>query len=130
MSDQDTIAKLTEQLASLTGSAAGGGWNQPAANANPASAITAVSIPIKVDTPMGSVRAYLELPGEVGQNPQTLMNAIQGLVSAGYPVDAWQPKSSGDWRNSGGNSGGGWNNDGGYRRGGGGYGGGFRRGNY
>ena len=86
--------------------------------------ITGISIPVKIDTPLGSVRVDLHLPAECGQSPQALLGAIQALSQAGYPVDAWQRKDSGWGGGSSGGGGGGYGNRGGY--GGGGYGGGRR----
>lgn len=99
--------------------AAAGGWQPQQPAQLP---ITGISIPVKVDTPLGSVRVDLHLPAECGQSPQALLSAIQALANAGYPVDAWQRKESG-WGGGGGSrdGGGGWGNrSGGY---GGGYGG-------
>lgn len=106
--------------------AAAGGWTQPQPTAG--LPITGISIPVKIETPIGSVRVDLHLPAECGQSPQALLGAIQALANAGYPVDAWQPRDSGGgWGNGGGNSGGGWggNRGGGYNRGG--FGGGYGR---
>lgn len=102
---------------------AAAGWAQPQPATLP---ITGISIPVKVETPIGSVRVDLHLPAECGQSPQALLGAIQALSNAGYPVDAWQPRDSGGggWGNSGGNSGGGWGGNRGYGNRGG-YGGGY-----
>lgn len=112
----DMLQALQALLAQQQQPAQAGGWaqQQPAALQ-----ITGISIPIKVETPMGSVRVDLHLPAECGQSPQAIMGAIQALATAGYPVDAWQPKSQG-WGGGGGNSGGGWGSSGGggYNRGG------------
>ena len=85
----------------------------------PALPITGISVPVKIDTPIGSVRVDIHLPAECGQSGQAIQNAIQALANAGLPVDAWQP------RNDGGGYGGGYNRGGygggGYNRGGGGY---------
>lgn len=96
-----------------------GGWAQPQSAALP---ITGISVPVKIETPIGSVRVDLHLPAECGQSPQALLGAIQLLANAGYPVDAWQPRDNsngGGWGNNGGGSGG-WGNrgGGGYNRGG------------
>lgn len=104
--------------------AAAGGWQQPQPAQLP---ITGISIPVKIDTPLGSVRVDLHLPAECGQSPQALLGAIQALSQAGYPVDAWQRKESGWGGGSSGGyggGGGGYGNRGGY--GGGGYSGGRR----
>ena len=89
------------------------GWAPPVPAA-PSLPITGISIPVKVDTPLGSVRVDLHLPAECGQSQQALMSAIQALANAGYPVDAWQKKESG-W---GGGGGWGGNSGGGFSRGG------------
>ncbi len=107
---QSLLAQAQQQPINAT---AAGGWAQP----QPAAAlpITGISIPVKVETPIGSVRVDLHLPAECGQSPQALLGAIQALANAGYPVDAWKPKEQQGW---GGNvnsygSGGGWNRGGG-----------------
>jgi uncharacterized membrane protein YgcG len=104
------------------------GWAQPApAPAATGLPITGISIPVKIDTPLGSVRIDLHLPAEFAASPQALQAAVQLLSNAGLPVDAWQPRNQGGgWGNGGGQSGGGW---GGQRQGG--YsGGGYRRGGW
>lgn len=113
MSDTNNnqLAQLQALLAQAQQPAAGG-WAQPQPAALP---ITGISIPVKVETPIGSVRVDLHLPAECGQSPQALLNAIQALANAGYPVDAWQRREeSGGWGNGG--SGGSWNRGGGYSR--------------
>lgn len=106
---QALLAQAQQQPASTAG-----GWAQPQPVAT--LPITGISIPVKVETPIGSVRVDLHLPAECGANPQALLGAIQALANAGYPVDAWKPKEQG-W--GGGNSGGGWGgSSGGYSRGG------------
>lgn len=104
--------------------AAAGGWQPPQPAQLP---ITGISIPVKVETPIGSVRVDLHFPAECGQSPQALQATIQALVQAGFPVDAWQSRGGQGGFGFGGNSGGyggGYGNRGGY--GGGGYGGGRR----
>ncbi len=112
--DMDQLRALLAQAQQPQSSPTATGWAQPQPSALP---ITGISIPVKVETPIGSVRVDLHLPAECGQSPQALLGAIQFLVNAGYPVDAWQPRDS--------NGGGGWGN-----RGGGYGGGGYGRGNY
>lgn len=104
---QALLAQAQQQPA-----AAAGGWQQPQPAQLP---ITGISIPVKIDTPLGSVRVDLHLPAECGQSPQALLGAIQALSQAGYPVDAWQRKESG-WGggSSGGYGGGGYGNRGGF----------------
>lgn len=118
------LAQAQQQPVNAT---AAGGWAQP----QPAAAlpITGISIPVKVETPIGSVRVDLHLPAECGQSPQALLGAIQALANAGYPVDAWKPKEQG-WGGGGSSGGGGWGGSsgssygggGGWNRGGGGFG--------
>lgn len=123
MSEQspEMLAALQALLAQAQHPAAAGGWQQPQPAQLP---ITGISIPVKVETPIGSVRVDLHLPAECGQSPQALLGAIQALSQAGYPVDAWQRKDSGWGGGSSGGGGGGYGNRGGY--GGGGYSGGRR----
>lgn len=96
---QALLAQAQQQPAAVS---AASGWSQSQPAQLP---ITGISIPVKIDTPLGSVRVDLHLPAECGQSPQALLSAIQGLANAGYPVDAWQRKESG-WGGGGGNSGG------------------------
>jgi len=117
----DMLQALQALLAQQQQPAQAGGWVQPQPAALP---ITGISVPVKIETPIGSVRVDLHLPAECGQSPQALLGAIQLLANAGYPVDAWQPRDNsnsngGGWGNNGGGSGG-WGNrgGGGYNRGG------------
>lgn len=116
--DNNQATMLAALQAMLSGAQVGGGGfaMQPQAPALP---ITGISVPVKIDTPIGSVRVDIHLPAECGQSGQAIQNAIQALANAGLPVDAWQP------RNDGGGYGGGYNRGGygggGYNRGGGGY---------
>jgi len=115
MTDQANLDKLQALLAQVQQATAAGGWAPPQQQAS--LPITGISIPVKVDTPLGSVRVDLHLPAEYGQSAQALLGAVQLLSNAGLPVDAWQPR-----QDSGGGSGGGWGNrGGGYGGGGGGY---------
>lgn len=132
MSDQleQLKALLLQAQAQQPAAPATNGWAQPAPPAAAAGLpITGISIPVKVDTPLGSVRVDLHLPAECGQSPQALLGTIQALANAGYPVDAWKPRDSGGsgWGNSTGGSGFG-GGGGSYGRGG--YGGGYRRGGW
>ena len=117
MTDQANLDKLQALLAQVQQAPAAGGWASPQ---QPASLpITGISIPVKIDTPLGSVRVDLHLPAEYGQSAQALLGAVQLLSNAGLPVDAWQPRqdSGGGWGNGGG-PGGGWGNRGGGHGGG------------
>lgn len=120
MTDQTNLDQLKALLAQVQQAPAAGGWApQPPASLP----ITGISIPVKIDTPLGSVRVDLHLPAECGQSAQALLGAVQLLSNAGLPVDAWQPRDSG-----GSNGGGGWGSGGGgWGNRGGGYGGGYNR---
>ncbi|MCU0806575.1 MAG: hypothetical protein MUC53_01080 [Candidatus Contendobacter sp.] len=120
MTTETHLDQLKALLAQVQQAPAAGGWAQPQPTALP---ITGISIPVKIDTPLGSVRVDLHLPAEFGQSAQALLGAVQLLSNAGLPVDAWQPRDSGGggWGNRGGGYGGG---GGGYNRGG--FGGGRR----
>lgn len=110
MSEQspEMLAALQALLAQAQQpTAAAGQWNQPQPGALPT--INGISIPVKIETPIGSVRVDLHLPAECGQSPAALMAAIQGLANAGYPVDAWQPRNQ-DGGNNWGGGGGNWGN--------------------
>lgn len=124
MTTETNLDQLKALLAQVQQAPAAGGWAQP----QPPTAlpITGISIPVKIDTPLGSVRVDLHLPPEFGQSAQALLGAVQLLSNAGLPVDAWQPRDSGGgWGNRGGSGGGGWGN-----RGGSGYGGGYGGGGF
>lgn len=124
MSDVADNTSLQEQLAALIAAqqanapttAQPGGWGQPAQSMPPKP--VGVAIPIKVDTPQGSVRTYIQYGHEAIESPQALLAVINALMQAGYPVDAWVPRQQGGY---GGGRGGYGGSRGGY---GGGYGGG------
>lgn len=113
MSDESTLAALQAQLAALQAqrpaAPAASPWAAPAPAAVP---IVGVSLPVKLQTPAGSVRVQLHLPAECAASPAALMAAVESLVASGVPVDAWQPNNSGgsSW---GGNRGGSFNRGGG-----------------
>ena len=116
--DASQLAALQAQLAALQAqqqAPALGAWAQAAAQPAPA-AITGVSVPVKIDTPMGLLKVQFHLPAEAAASPQALMAAIEALAAAGLRLDTWQQKDNGgSW---GGNSGGSWGgNNGGYNRG-------------
>lgn len=122
MSEQqtDVLAAVQALLGQVQQQPAGAGWQQPQMQLSAMPAVNGVAIPLKIKTPIGDVRVYLQLGPEAAANPQALQSAIQALANAGLPIDAWQPRDNG----GGGN---GWGNNGG----GGGYGGGgFNRGGY
>jgi hypothetical protein len=100
---------ITETLkAILAGQQGASGAGLPGWGTQTRPTPTGVSIPIKVPTPLGSVRVDMHFGAEHA-TPQGIEALLQSLVNAGVPVDAWQPRSS--WGNS--------NGGGGYRRGGG-----------
>ncbi len=118
----DIAAALGAKVVPADGAA--GGWGAPATPAG--LPFIGVSIPIKLETPMGSVKIHLSLPPEVASSMSSLMEAVNRLAAMGLPIDAYQPKQN----NWGGGGGGGW---GGGRReygGGGGYGNGGGGGGY
>jgi len=127
MSDTTTdptamLAALQAQLAALQrpSAAPASPWAAPPPPTPASAAVIGVSVPIRVQTPAGKVICYLALPAEAAASPAALMAAIEALVAAGVPVDAWQPKDSGGGGSWGsGNRGGGWsggNSGGGWRR--------------
>lgn len=128
MTDQATdlqtqLAALQAQMAALahgTPTTAPGlaGWAAPTL-APPPAAIVGVSVPVKIQTPAGSIRVYLSLPAEAGASPAALMAALEALAAAGLPLDTWQPSQSGGNDSWGGARNSGWNRDrnaGGWRR--------------
>ena len=136
MSNKELSRLLKEAVDSMDqGGEESSGWAAPKDKAGPAPFL-GVAIPIKVETPNGSLRCYLSLPPEVASSPEAFLGAIRKLIDMGFPVDLYQPKQDGGWNRNGGGGGGGggWNNGGGngYRSGGGynngGGSGGYRRG--
>ena len=117
----ELLAALQAQLAGMQQQqpAAATGWTQSQQSA-PAGLIQGAAVPVKLDTPLGSVRVYLSLPAQCTESPQALLAAIESLHNMGLPIDAWQPKESGNWGSNGGGYGGrgGYGNRGGYGRGG------------
>lgn len=128
MADQpqnpDMQAALLALLSQAQQQPAGAGWQQPQMQLSAMPAVNGVAVPLKLQTPIGDVRVYLQLGPEAAANPQALQSAIQALANAGLPVDAWQPRDSGGGNGWGGNGGGGYSGN----RGG--YGGGYNRGGY
>ena len=87
------LAALQAQMAALRpATPAASSWAN-AAPVNAAPVINGAAVPIKLQTPAGSLRVYLSLPAEYAATPQTLMAAIEGLAALGLPLDTWQPKS-------------------------------------
>ncbi len=86
------LAALQAQMAALRPAApAASLWGVPAVMAAPV--INGAAVPIKLQTPAGSLRVYLSLPAECAATPQALMSAIEALAALGLPLDTWQPKS-------------------------------------
>lgn len=71
--------------------------------------IAGVAVPVKFQTPIGSIRVYISLPAEYGATPDTLMNALETLAAADWPLDAWSGRDSsrngGSWGGGGNRSG-------------------------
>lgn len=86
------------------------GWQQ--ATSAPAECL-GVAVPIKLDTPAGQIRLYLNFPGSAAATPAALLALLEQLAAAGLPLDTWESKSAG-WGQRDGN---GWNgNRSGYGR--------------
>lgn len=86
---------------------------QPQAPQSQNSGITGCSIPVKINSPLGSVKVSIHFGAEVC-NPMGLQMAMQQLQAMGLQIDAWQPKPQGF---------GGSSQGGGFNRGGGSFGG-------
>ena len=94
------LAALLAQAQAKPSTPSVGGWNQPAVSATPTNVI-GVSVPIKLQTPMGSVRVYLAFGPEHASTPAALNALLEQLANAGLPLDAWQPsQSQSGWGNS------------------------------
>lgn len=69
----------------------------------PSVPIAGVAVPLKLQTPIGSIRVYISLPAECAANPDTLMNTLETLAAADWPLDAWSGRESrgsgGSWGN-------------------------------
>ncbi len=63
--------------------------------------ITGCSIPVKINSPIGSVKVNIHLGADV-VTPMGLQMAMQQLQAMGFQIDAWQPKPQGFGGNSGG----------------------------
>lgn len=109
---QEQIQAALAQMLNQQHAPAAGGWGAAAAAAP--LQVQAVNVPLKLQLPDGgTLRVYVQLPGELMQSQQALMGAIQGMMQQGFPLDVWRPQGSGDW----GNSGGSWGSNGGNRGG-------------
>ena len=93
-STSDLLTQLKEQLAAVHKTTSG--WNTPAV----ATPVQGIAVPIKVSTPKGEIRLYLQLPAECASGPDVIMQTLQSLDQQGYPLDVWQSKTS--WGNKGG----------------------------
>lgn len=115
------LAALQAQLAALQRPAAAQPQAQTFGGFAPAAPtpvqIVGVSVPIKYQTPMGSVRILLTLPADAAASPAALDGALQSIMALGFQLDAWTPKDQGGgWGGNRGGSNYGGNNSGGWRR--------------
>lgn len=81
-------------------------WASAPISATPS--ITGVAVPVKIQTPAGSIRVYFSLPAECAASPEALMSALEALSAAGLPLDTWSGRESGSgssWGGSGNRSG-------------------------
>jgi hypothetical protein len=98
-----TLSAVAEQLGAQVVPPNGGGtgkWGEAPSPAPAALGIAGLSVPLKVETPMGSVRVYVSLPGEAADGPEALLNTIRRLVDLGLPVDVYRG-GEGGWRDGG-----------------------------
>ena len=100
----DLLAKVQQQSAPIGATVTTSAWTQPA----PAAALSfqGVGIPVSVQTPAGKVRCTFWLDATHTQTPAALMQAIETMVNAGLPVDAWQQQNQQGGNSWGGNQGG------------------------
>lgn len=89
----DSLQALAGLLAQVQAQQPTPGWQQTA-TAAPAECL-GVSVPIKVDTPAGQIRCYLNFPATAASSPAALLALLQQLHATGLPLDTWQPKESG-----------------------------------
>ena len=60
-----------------------------------------IHVPIKVLTPDGTLRVYLEFDKSWGESAEKLQELIGYLAGAGFPLDIWSKGgSSSSWGNS------------------------------
>jgi hypothetical protein len=115
MSDQQQPPEqLQAQLAQLLAQVQGqqpqpqapvsAGWARPQVAPTEAQS---VSIPIKLNTPSGSLRAYLNFDGSAASSPEALMALIESLERMGVPLDFWRAGAASGW-GSGSRGGSGW----------------------
>lgn len=106
----ELLAKVQQQAAPIGATVTTSAWTQPQPTAQ--LNFQGVGIPVSVQTPAGKVRCTFWLDASHTQTPAALMSAIESMINAGLPVDAWQQQGGGgnSW---GGNSN---QNGGGFRK--------------
>ncbi|TCT21183.1 hypothetical protein [Thiobaca trueperi] len=105
------LADLQAQMAALRPAApapSASAWANAMPALSAAPTINGVAVPVKIQTPAGSIRVYLSLPAECAASPDALMSALEALAAAGLPLDTWSGarESGSAWGNS--RSNGGW----------------------
>jgi hypothetical protein len=95
------LAALQAQIAAMRPAASP--WGAAAAP-SAAPIINGVAVPVKVQTPAGSIRLYFSLPAECAATPEALMAALESLAAAGLPLDTWSPRESAGGSAWGGNN--------------------------
>jgi hypothetical protein len=99
----DQLQELLEQFASQRQEAApaASGWARRRSTGP--GEVLAVAVPVKVNTPSGKVRVYVSLPPETAASEDSLVDAIEALLDAWFPVDVWRDRDGragdrGGWR--------------------------------
>lgn len=95
MTDQnDLLQQVTSLLSQSSQNPALAGWAQQQAQAQPASLINGVAIPVKIQRGRGNLKILLMLPAECASSPTAIHAALDQLENAGIPLDVWEPKES------------------------------------
>lgn len=110
MAEQPDQTQLLQQLLQQLQQSQPAPAAWPSAAGATAAPFAGVAVPVKIATPGGECRCYLQFGAEVAQGgPAALINAMQLVMAQGFQIDTFQ--SRGGW-NGGGR--GGWNGRGGY----------------
>ena len=94
----DLLQQVTSLLNQSSQNPALAGWAQQQPQ-QPASLISGVAVPVKLQRGRGNLKILLMLPAECASSPSAIHAALDQLESAGIPLDVWEPKESG-WGNS------------------------------
>lgn len=109
----ETLNRVADQLGAKVVPAGGDGpakWGEHQAPSTSPLGIAGLSVPLRIETPEGTVRVYISLPGEAANGPAAILGSLRRLIDLGLPVDVYAGGAR-SWRESSGN---GWGADGGW----------------